>query len=253
MTGMRVASMGHAAFAAVWIALGAMGLIKGDFTPVWAPVPKGMPGHVALAYLCAVVSLASGVGLLWSRAASVAARVLLGSLLLWLLLVRVPAMVRAFNVDSWFACAETTVMTAGAWVLYAWFAGDKGVRIARGLYGLALLPFGYAHFAYLKETASLVPRWLPGHVALAALTGSAFFAAGAGVLFRVVPRLAAALSALQIGLFTLLVWAPVVVAGPNAFQWSELVVSCALTAGAWVVADSYRGTRWLAVGKSVRP
>jgi len=50
------------------------------------------------------------------------------------------------------------------------------------------------------------------------------------------------------GMFLLLVWVPIVAAGPNyGFQWIETLISLALTASAWVVAESYRGTPWLAI------
>ena len=239
------------------IALGVLGLVQGDFPPTWSGVPKGLAARAVLVYLCAFVSLATGVGLLLRRTAVLASRALLTYFLAWLLLFRLShILVAPTALDTWWGCGDTAVMTAAAWVLYVWFAadrdaprfrlqtGDKGLRIARVLYGLALIPFGVAHFIYLKDTATLVPGWLPWHVAWASVTGCAFIAAGLAVLSGVVPRLAATLSALQLGLFTLLVWAPVVVAGPNAFQWSEFVDSWALTAGAWVVAASYRGMPW---------
>ena len=247
-------------FAATMMALGIVGLIKGDFTVIWQPVPKGLPGRETLVYLCAVLSVVSGVGLLWQRTAAIAARVLLLSFLLWLLFFRLPGFSHGFIVDVYWAACQTAVMLAASWVLYTWFAtdwekrrlgfaaGENGLRIARVLYGLALIPFGLAHFTYLKQTAVLVPAWLPWHVAWAYLTGATFIVAGVAIIIGVCPRLAAAFSTLQMGLFLLLVWIPKMAEGLlTAFQWGEVVVTWALTSAAWVMTDSYRDSPWLAV------
>ncbi|MES1245434.1 MAG: DoxX family protein [Acidobacteriota bacterium] len=250
----RIASAGHAAFATTMIALGIMGLVTGDFVQIWQPVPKWVPGQVA--YLCALLSLGCGIGLLWRRSALVASRVLFASLMIWLLVLRLPNLFyqTPLVLVAW-TFGSTAVMVAGAWVLYSWFAAERdrprlgfitgagGLRVARTLYGLSLIPFGLAHFLYLDATTVLIPGWLPWHVAWAYLTGATFIAAGLAVSAGVLARLAAALSTLQMGLFGLIVWVPRVVAGTvNDFQRGEFIVTCALTAGAWVVADSYRGT-----------
>jgi uncharacterized membrane protein len=230
-------------------------------------VPRDLTARAALIYLCAFVSLACGMGLFWRSVRASAARVLFVYLLLWMLLFKLPFIVRGPAVEvNYQSCGETAVLAAGAWVLYAWFAsasdrrrvplatGDSGVRGARVLYALALIAFGLSHFAYLNLTAPLVPAWLPAHVGWAYFTGAAYLAAAAAVLFGVYARLAAALSVLQMGLFTVLVWIPLMASGvATAGQRGEFVVSWALTAAAWVVADSYRGMPWLAVRMRATP
>src|SRR5258708_21182244 len=98
--------------------------------------------------------------------------------------------------------------------------------MARLLDGVAVIPFGLAHFIYLQATAPLVPAWLPAHVAWAYFTGGTFVAAGIAVLIGVYARLAATLSALQIGLFTLLGWVPSVVSAADAPPWGQFLASC---------------------------
>jgi uncharacterized membrane protein len=248
-------------FAATMIGVGFLGLIKGDLTAVWQ-VPGGVPAGVVLVYLCAFISVACGLGLLWVRTAAPAARVLFAYLLLWLLVFGVSSLRHGLTVDVYWSLSKTGVLLAAAWVLYVWFAtdwdrqrlsfaaGDKGLRIARALYGVAIIPFGIAHFQYLEHTASMVPGWLPWHAAWAYFTGAAFIAAGVGMVIGVFARLAAALSALQMGLFLLLVWVPAVATRPlSRFQWGEVVVNCVLVAAAWVVADSYRAIPGLALDK----
>ena len=263
----RVASAGHVAFAATMIGLGIMGFATGDFTQIWQPVPRWVPARTEVAYLCALISLGSGIGLLWRRSAPVASRVLLVSLLVWLLVLRLPNLFyqTPLVLVAW-TFGATAVMAAGAWVLLVWFtherdrssngflADARGMRIARVLYGLSLIPFGLAHFMYLDATTVLIPNWLPWHVGWAYFTGATFIAAGLAVSVGVLGSLAAVLSMLQMALFTLIIWVPRMVAGTvTDFQRGEFISSCALTAGAWVVADSYRGTPMRAEPPHLRP
>jgi uncharacterized membrane protein len=262
---MRIVSWGQAFFAVTMVGLGVVGLVQHDFTPTWAGVPKSFPARDVLVYLSAFVSLIAGVGLLWRRTSLMSSRVLLGALLVWLLAFRVPVIFRAPTATgAWWATGDTAVMAAAAWVLYVWFAGDSdrrrlgfatgdsGLRIARALFGLGLIPFGVAHFTYLERTVSMVPGWLPWHLGWACFFGGSFIAAGLAAVIGVYGRLAVTLAAVQVGLFTVLVWIPVMVATPTAGDWSEFVSSWALTAGAWMVADSYRGMPWLAVSERSR-
>ncbi len=165
---MKITNLGRCVLAAVLIWLGGIGLVRGDFAPGFQPVPDSMPGRTALAYLAAAICIACGGGMLFRNTAAFATRLLFGWLLVWLLILRVPWMAVSFEVGTWWAASSTAIMTATAWLLYAsranewdrsrfgFVTGDTGVRIARILFGLALIPIGLAHFLYLDATAPLV-------------------------------------------------------------------------------------------------
>lgn len=222
-----------------------------------------MPGREFIGYVSAMLTLGCGCALLWTRTAGFAARLLAGFLLFWFFVFDLRFILLAPAVEgSYQRCGETAVVVSGAWIIYTWRAprwdrqhlrlatGMTGLRLARILYALALIAFGLSHFAYLQLTAPLVPAWLPGHVDWAYLTGTAYIAAALAILTGVYERLGATLSAVQMGLFTILVWAPPLLAGQQSSLtgpvWSEFITSSVLTTAGWVVADSYRGISWIA-------
>src|SRR5262249_14102234 len=92
-TGIRLASVGHGFFALTMVAMGVLGLIQGDFTPMWSGVPTNLPGRELIVYLSALVALGTGVGLLWQRSAVAASRSLLVYFLCWLLIFRLSHLV----------------------------------------------------------------------------------------------------------------------------------------------------------------
>ena len=243
-------------FALTFVGIGVIGVASGTFAPNWQPVPPGTPARELLAWLCTLVALGCGAGLLAKRTATPAALALTAYLILWTAVFKAPFIVRApLEEVSYQSNGENWVLIAAAWLLYAesaanrgWLASDRGVRIAYLLYGLALIAFGLSHFFYLDMTTPLVPARLPGpSLFWAYATGAVYLACGILIAANLAARWATLAAAAQIALITLLVWGPMLAAGGlSATHWQETVVSWALTAGAWVLASgSPPATGWL--------
>jgi uncharacterized membrane protein len=244
----------RAVFAAVLIGLGVMGLIYGNSAMLWQPIPKTLPGRPIILFVLSLIEIAAGIGLFVPALVTLACRVLWPFLLLWLLLLKLPALLRAPEVmASWESFAEVAALTAGGWCLFATHAGawerrhvaaavgESGIHAARLLLVAALPMIGLSHFVYHDFTASLVPKWLPFPLGWTYLTGAASLAAAAGMLFGIYARLAASLEATMLWIITLLVWIPRVADMPaNQENWAELLISCAIASSVWVVADTYR-------------
>ena len=258
---MRLMGLGHAVFAVALAGLGVLSLGSGDFAYVSQPVPAWVIGRGLLVYASGALLLACGAGLLWPRTLARSSLVLTLYGMASMLLLHAPRIAREpLNEVEWFNLGEIATIVAGAWILFACAApvpasrwrkavvGERGVRLARLLFALALPPFGLSHFVYAKATAGMVPSWLPGHLAWAYLTGAGHVAAGLGILLGVLPRLAATLEALMVSTFLLTVNVPDLVGAPrDRWQWTEVFVASAIGGAAFLVARSYRGERWLAI------
>ena len=232
------------------IGLGVLGLCVGDFAMVWQPVAPWFPARTALAYAAGALMVVCGAGLLFRATCAWAVRILFPYLIVWQLL-KVPSLFAAPKMEAvYLGFGELAVLLAGGWTLFAclgeatapwlaWATGRRGVRIARYYFAVWIIPIGLSHLIYTKPTMELVPAWLPYHIGWAYLTGIGQIASGLGVLFGILPRVAAWGEAGQITLYTLLIWLPAVFAAPHArLPWTALWISWTIAAAAWVVAQN---------------
>ncbi len=250
--------LGHILFALGLAGLGLLSLRFDDFALVWQPVPANVPHRETLAYLSGGLLLIGGIGMFRRRTAAWSALVLTLFALSWLLLLQVPRVAaNPLNEGMWLGFGENLLLATGGWCLYAvlsrrgkdspapFTVGNAGLRAGQLLFGIALPLIGLSHFVYAQGTASMVPAWLPHHIAFAYLTGAGHILAGIGIVFSVFPRLAATLEALMLSLFVILIHIPGVVGAPHdRLQWTMVFVATAFTGAAWALAGSLFEPRW---------
>ncbi len=233
------------------MSLGVVSLAFGKFDP-GQPVPANFPAHT-VAYLVGAFMVVAAAAIEWRRAAAWGAAALTIYYTLFvvilmngrLLLIHYGEYVTYENIVM-----QLSIAAAGL-IIYANAARIDPALAARitrvGLiaFGVCCLVFGGAHFAYLKYTASMIPKWLPpSQIFWTYATGIGFIAAGIAILTGLKARLAAILLTVMLVSFGVLANGPILLANLKLHgNWTESAVNLAVVGAAWVVADSLARTK----------
>src|SRR5215475_13172403 len=139
------------------LGLAVLALYYRDFALVWQPVPVWVPARAAAACATGVLMLALGIGLLIAAARAWSVRILFPYLILWACL-KLPDVIKMPATEaSWLGLGELTLFLAGGWTIFAtlgqvaegsplgFLAGDRGLRAARYLFSVSIIPIGLSH------------------------------------------------------------------------------------------------------------
>lgn len=221
-------------------------------------VPDWAPAHLFFAWLTGAILLLAGLSVLTGKYARLVTT-LLGFVFLLSAFLRfaahIPGMIH--NIGDRGVFFELLACCAGSWMLARTFSlsgsgSDFGVGsplvsnartaklaiAARWLFGIAFVVFGSLHLQAPTWIAGLIPHWIPFHLFFAWFTGSALIAAGLAIAAGVWTRLSAALLALMLFSWVLIVHAPRIAhALHNGDEWNSgfvclTMAGCALLAAA---------------------
>ncbi|MBV8050999.1 MAG: hypothetical protein JOZ80_07420 [Acidobacteriaceae bacterium] len=199
--------------------------------------------------------IAGGVGILYPRSTR------LGSAVLCIVyvcfsLACIPDIIAASNPYERYGGSffQQLSLVCGAIALYAATEGSaaRTAILGRGAtlgLGICAISFTLGQALFLRDTAGLVPRWIPpNQMFWAVVTTIAFALAAIAILVNRQARMATRLMTVMLVLFGVLVWIPRLIARPKAhFYWSEFALTALIAGAAWTVADlssfSSRGSR----------
>lgn len=242
---------GRRVYGAAALAYGAIGLCWGALDGVWQSVPDGVPGKGLFAYAVATLLIIGGAGVQWARTEKLGGLVLAGvfSVLAAFWVTRIMLLPQVFA--TWSGCAEQVALAIAGILIFMrsrWtedLARPNFLLACRVLFGICVACFGVSHFLALRQTAAMVPQWLPpGPAFWAVATGLAAVMAGLAIATGVRAAAAARLLTAMFGVFTALVWLPIVLAEPGSHvAWAGNAMNLALIGAAWVVANAISASR----------
>ena len=189
--------------------------------------------------------ITGGIGMQYPRTARLAS-VVLGVVYLCFCLACIPGIIAASTIYERYGGSFFLFFSllCGSVALYAATETEAARavvfgRLARLGLGVCAISFTLGQLLLLRETAHLVPKWIPpSQMFWAILTTIAFALAAIAILLNRQARLAIRMMTLMLALFGVLVWVPHLIAHPQAhFNWSECVLTFLTTGAASMVAD----------------
>ncbi len=253
---LRIAKLGQPIFGITIAAVGVEHLVCAQmavqpfparFHAIVIPVIPWVPAHPWLAYLTGAALLVAGLTMLAGVRARAGAMLAGGILLGSDFILHLPRLVLVPG--NWGLRGEVSEMLAfasAAFVLAATLPRADGsfgrwdralANTGRVLFGISAVVFGVDHFLALKLIASLIPAWMPGHMFLASLTGSAMIVAGVSIVTKRLGDWAAlGLGALFLMIVLTLHAARVIAAPHDPDEWSSALIALGMCGASWICA-----------------
>jgi hypothetical protein len=237
---------GRIVFGAAAVLFGAIALMWHD-ADTWQNLQHiwSLPLGTIIGGCLMAALIAAGIGMQYPRTARLAA-VVLGVVYLCFSLACIPDIIAAANIYDRYGGSFFLFFSllCGAIALYAATEANAARavvfgRLARLGLGICAISLTLGQALLLRDTASLVPKWIPpNQMFWAILTTVAFGLAAIAILINRQARLAMRLMTLMLALFGVMVWVPRLIAHPKAhFDWSECALTFLVTGAAWMVAE----------------
>jgi hypothetical protein len=243
---MKTALYGRIVFGASAVLFGVIALMWHD-AGTWQNLQHiwSLPFGTIIGGCLMAAQIAGGIGMQSSRTLRLASAVLC-VVYLCFSLACVPDIIAAANIYDKYGGSFFLFFSllCGAIALYAATNADAARavvpgRMARLGLGICAISFALGQALLLRETARLVPNWIPPtQMFWAILTTIAFALAAIAILANRQARFAICLMTLMLALFGVLIWIPHLIAHPKAhFNWSECALTFLVTGAAWTVAE----------------
>lgn len=256
----KLTAFGRLFIAIAMIAFGIQHFVYLDFvTRVFPKLPAWIPGHSILACVFGAFLFIAGAAILVGKEARTAALLLGGVILLSFAVLHLPLLLANpanggvwTNAGKGLALAGASFLVAGSVpVEFTNRAGframianalERFIPLSRFFLAAFLILGGILHFIYVEFVATLVPEWIPGHLFWTYFAGVALIAGGVGIILPWTTRLAAALTAIMIGLWVVLLHIPRALANLHSSNETTAVFEAfAMTGAAILIAANPTG------------